>query len=94
VGNNIKCHCNVYFQSPALSQTDLPFSGIVTKNSLVDKYLDLAQPQDAVMCEYVWIDGTDEGIRSKCKTMTTEPKVPAGTNIDYKLVLLPLVVAL
>lgn len=49
-----------------------------TNKQVLDKYLQLEQPDDGIMAEYVWIDGTGEGIRSKCKTLNAEPKSPKG----------------
>lgn len=43
---------------------------------VLDKYLKLEQPDDQVMAEYIWIDGTGEGVRSKCRTLNKEPKKP------------------
>jgi len=42
---------------------------------LLQKYLQLEQGNE-VMAEYVWIDGTGEGVRSKCRTLAEEPKKP------------------
>ncbi|RUS82437.1 hypothetical protein EGW08_009783 [Elysia chlorotica] len=41
--------------------------------SVLDKFLGLAMPDSRVMAEYVWIDGTGEGLRSKCRTLDSEP---------------------
>ena len=48
-----------------------------TDKTITNNLLDLPQG-DKVMCEYVWIDGTDEALRSKGKTLNFEPKEPTG----------------
>lgn len=53
----------------------------VTEKAVLKRYMALPQPDDRVMCEYIWIDGTGEGIRSKCKTMDFEPKHPKGKTV-------------
>jgi len=47
---------------------------------LLQKYLQLEQG-DEVMAEYVWIDGTGEGVRSKCRTLASEPQKPSDCPI-------------
>ncbi|XP_045190899.1 glutamine synthetase-like [Mercenaria mercenaria] len=51
------------------------FSASTDKNVL-KQYMSLDQPDDKVMCEYLWVDGTGEGIRSKCRTLDFEPEKP------------------
>lgn len=43
---------------------------------LASRYLSLEQPDDKVQVEYIWVDGSGQGLRSKCKTMDEEPKCP------------------
>ena len=45
-----------------------------TEKSVLQKYLDLPQPHDKVLCTYIWIDGTGENLRSKTMTVDFEPK--------------------
>ena len=56
----------------------LPFAGFSTDKTAMGRYADLPQPDNRVMVEYIWIDGSGEGIRSKCKTMDFEPQKPQG----------------
>ncbi|KAK8787591.1 hypothetical protein V5799_022633, partial [Amblyomma americanum] len=45
-----------------------------SRESVLRRYLDLEQPDDAVFCTYVFVDGTLEKVRSKIKTLDFEPK--------------------
>ncbi|XP_071571671.1 glutamine synthetase 2 cytoplasmic-like isoform X3 [Temnothorax nylanderi] len=45
--------------------------------TLLQKYLDLPQPENAIQAKYIWIDGTGEGLRSKTRTLSSVPKHPA-----------------
>jgi len=49
---------------------------MATDKAVLGHYLNLEQPKEQVMAEYVWIDGTGEGLRSKCRTMDSEPQKP------------------
>jgi glutamine synthetase len=45
-------------------------------HATLQRYLDIPQPEDKFQAEYIWIDGTGEGIRSKTRTMDYEPEKP------------------
>ncbi|KAH7936472.1 hypothetical protein HPB49_000003 [Dermacentor silvarum] len=42
--------------------------------AVLQRYLDLEQPDDAVFCTYVFVDGTLEKTRAKTRTLDFEPK--------------------
>lgn len=46
--------------------------------TILNKYLDLPQPDNAIQARYIWIDGTGEGLRSKTRTLDFIPKHPSG----------------
>ena len=46
--------------------------------TLLNKYMELPQPDDKIQAEYIWIDGTGQGIRSKTRTINTIPSKPTG----------------
>jgi hypothetical protein len=50
-----------------------------TNKDVLNRYMELPL-ESKVMCEYMWIDGTGEGVRSKCRTLDSEPKSPKGIN--------------
>ncbi|XP_075738209.1 uncharacterized protein LOC119179496 isoform X2 [Rhipicephalus microplus] len=46
----------------------------VDRAAVLQRYLDLDQPDDAVFCTYVFVDGTLERTRCKTRTLDFEPK--------------------
>ena len=52
----------------------MTFNPSKTDKAVLDKYLDLPQPEDTIQAMYIWIDGSGEGLRAKTRTMNQEPK--------------------
>ena len=42
--------------------------------TVLQRFLELPQPDNKVLCTYLWIDGTGQGLRSKTMTVDFEPK--------------------
>lgn len=51
--------------------------------TLLNKYLDLPQPENKIQAKYIWIDGTGESLRSKTRTVDFVPKHPSGYFIIF-----------
>lgn len=46
--------------------------------TILQKYMDLPQPENKIQAKYIWIDGTGEGLRCKTRTLDFVPKHPSG----------------
>lgn len=52
-----------------------------TNKAVLDRFLQLEQPKDTCQVEYIWIDGSGEGIRAKGRTLNFVPKEPKGNEL-------------
>lgn len=48
-----------------------------TNKAVLQRFLDLPQPDNKVLVTYLWIDGSGENVRSKTMTVDFEPKEPS-----------------
>lgn len=53
--------------------------------SLSDRYLTLPFPDGKIIATYIWIDGTDENVRCKDRTLEFIPKSPKGKHYHFIL---------
>ena len=56
-----------------------------TNKAVLHRYLDLPQG-DCYGATYVWIDGTDENVRCKTRTLDSEAKSPKGKTFQLGFV--------
>lgn len=45
---------------------------------VLDRYLTLELPENKILATYIWIDGTDQYVRCKDRTLDFVPKTPKG----------------
>lgn len=75
-----------YLKKNRFEISELKMTGKAGK-AVLQRYMRIPQPDDRVMCEYLWVDGSGEGIRSKCRTLDFEPKHPKGETGNIKMLL-------
>lgn len=54
----------------------------INKN-IIDKYFQLPQPENRILAEYIWIDGTGDNMRGKTRVLDYIPKSPQGKKNIY-----------
>lgn len=50
---------------------------------VLDRYLSLEWPKDKCLATYIWIDGTDENVRCKDRTLDSIPTSVKGIAIIW-----------
>lgn len=51
---------------------------------VLDRYLTLELPENLIQATYIWIDGTDENIRCKDRTLDFVPKSVKGEHLIFQ----------
>ena len=49
--------------------------------NIIDRYLKLPQPDNRILAEYIWIDGTGDNMRGKTRVLDYVPKTPQGKKL-------------
>ncbi len=48
--------------------------------TILNKYMELEQPDNTCQVMYIWIDGSGENLRCKSRTLDAPPQKPEGRN--------------
>lgn len=74
---------NCFYLSVCLSIEQMSRTLESSPNALInkkvlDRYLALDFPDNKILATYIWIDGTDQYVRCKDRTLDFVPKSPKG----------------
>lgn len=83
--NNIKFFVNCLFFALSfhffyhqMSRTLESSPNALINKKVLDRYLTLDLPENKILATYIWIDGTDQYVRCKDRTLDFVPKTPKG----------------
>lgn len=68
----------VFFFQFQMSKTLESSPNALINKKILDRYLTLELPENKIQATYIWIDGTDQNIRCKDRTLEFVPKTVKG----------------
>lgn len=71
-------NCIRFFFQFQMSKTLESSPNALINKKILDRYLTLELPEDKIQATYIWIDGTDQNIRCKDRTLEFVPKAVKG----------------
>lgn len=78
----LSCVLSFHFQ---MSKTLESSPNALINKKVLDRYLTLELPENLIQATYIWIDGTDENIRCKDRTLDFIPKSVKGKHLHFQL---------
>lgn len=72
------CNFRFLFESFQMSRTLESSPNALINKKILDRYLTLELPENKIQATYIWIDGTDQYVRCKDRTLDFVPKSPKG----------------